>query len=62
MLKNNDEITCVNAAVALWKIDRQPKAVPALLEMLRHGDPPRRMPWPSPWVRWKKTRKRPRRP
>ena len=25
--------------MALWKIDRHPKAVPALLEMLRHGDP-----------------------
>ena len=39
MLNNEDEITRVNAAVALWKIDRHPKAVPALLEMLRHGDP-----------------------
>ena len=38
MLNNDDEITRVNAAVALWKIDRHPKAVPALLEMLRHGD------------------------
>ena len=38
MLHNDDEITRVNAAVALWKIARHPKAVPALLEMLRHGD------------------------
>jgi hypothetical protein len=37
-LKNDDEITCVNAAVALWKIDRHPQAVPALVEMLRHGN------------------------
>ena len=37
-LANDDEITCVNAAVALWKIDRHPKALPALLAMLRHGD------------------------
>ncbi len=37
MLKNDDEITCVNAAVALWKIDRHPKALPALIDMLRHG-------------------------
>ncbi len=38
MLDNDDEVTRVNAAVALWKIDRHPKAVPALLEMLRRGD------------------------
>ena len=38
MLHNDDEIARVNAAVALWKIDRHPKAVPALLEMLRHGN------------------------
>ncbi|MGO9115893.1 MAG: HEAT repeat domain-containing protein [Thermoguttaceae bacterium] len=38
MLNNDDEITCVNAAAALWKIDRHPKAVPALLEVLRHGN------------------------
>ena len=38
MLNNDDEITRVNAAVALWKIDRHPKALPALLEMLRHGN------------------------
>jgi HEAT repeat protein len=39
MLDNDDDITRVNAAVALWKIDRHPKAVPALLAMLRQGDP-----------------------
>ncbi len=38
MLDNDDAITRVNAAVALWKIDRHPKAVPALLEMLRRND------------------------
>ena len=38
MLNNDDEITRVNAAVALWKIDRHPKAVPALLELLRQGN------------------------
>jgi len=39
MLNNEDDITRINAAVALWKIGRHPKAVPALLEMLRGGDP-----------------------
>ena len=39
MLDNDDDMTRVSAAVALWKIDRHPKAVPALLEMLRHGGP-----------------------
>ncbi len=38
MLGNDDEITRVNASVALWKIDRHPKALPALLEMLRPGN------------------------
>ena len=37
LLDSDDEITSVNAAVALWKIERHPKALPALLEMLRHG-------------------------
>ena len=40
MLANDDEITRINAAVALWKIDHHPKALPTLLEMLRHGTPP----------------------
>jgi HEAT repeat protein len=39
MLDNEDDITRVNAAAALWKIDRDPKAVPALLAMLRQGEP-----------------------
>jgi len=39
VLKNDDEIARVNAAVALWKISRYPKALPALLDMLRHGSP-----------------------
>ena len=38
MLNNEDEITCADAAVALWKIDRHPRAVPALLRMLRQGN------------------------
>jgi HEAT repeat protein len=38
MLKNEDEITRCNAAVALWKINRHPKAMPALLELLRPGN------------------------
>ena len=38
MLDKDDEITRVNAAVALWKIEGHPKALPALLEMLRHGN------------------------
>ncbi|MEI8371548.1 MAG: HEAT repeat domain-containing protein [Planctomycetota bacterium] len=38
MLSKDDEITRVNAAVALWKIESHPKALPALLEMLRHGN------------------------
>ena len=40
LLSDDDATTRVNAAVALWKIDRHPKAVPALTEMLRHGAPP----------------------
>jgi HEAT repeat protein len=40
MLADDDEVTRVNAAVALWKIEQHPKALPALLEMLRHGKPP----------------------
>ena len=39
MLRNDDEITCVNAAAALWKIARHPKAMPSLLQMLRQGNP-----------------------
>ena len=39
MLGNEDEIVRVNAAVALWKIKGHPKAVPALLEMLRRAEP-----------------------
>jgi HEAT repeat protein len=39
MLSNDDDIARVNAAVALWKIGRHPKAVPALVEMLRRGNP-----------------------
>jgi HEAT repeat protein len=35
MLKNDDDITRVNAAVALWKISRHRAALPALVEMLR---------------------------
>ena len=38
MLNNDDDMTRVNAAVALWKIDRHPQAVPALLQMLRRGN------------------------
>ena len=37
MLRNEDDITCVNAAVALWKISHHPQAVPALVEMLGRG-------------------------
>jgi HEAT repeat protein len=40
LLSDDDPTTRVNTAVALWKIDRHPKAVPALVEMLRHGTPP----------------------
>ena len=38
MLHNDDEITRVNAAVALWKIDRHAEAVPALSGLLRQGN------------------------
>ena len=38
MLGNEDEIVRVNAAVALWKINHHPKALPALLEMSRHAE------------------------
>ncbi len=40
LLADDDATTRVNTAVALWKIDRHPKAVPALVEMLRHGARP----------------------
>ncbi len=40
LLADDDATTRVNTAVALWKIDRHPKAVPALLEMLRNGASP----------------------
>ena len=40
LLGDEDLVTRVNAAVALWKIDHHPQAVPALVEMLRHGTPP----------------------
>jgi HEAT repeat protein len=39
-LADEDAITRVNAAVALWKIQRHPKALPALVEMLRQGKEP----------------------
>ena len=39
-LDDEDAITRVNAAAALWKIDRHPKALPALFEMLRQGKEP----------------------
>ena len=40
LLADDDAATRVNTAVALWKINRHPKAVPALLEMLRSGASP----------------------
>ena len=40
LLTDDDATTRVNTAVALWKIDRHPKAVPALLEMLQRGTSP----------------------
>ena len=40
LLTDDDATTRVNTAVALWKIDRHPKAVPALLEMLQSGTSP----------------------
>lgn len=40
LLNDDDEVTRVNTAVALWKIDRHPKALPALLRMLRQGTSP----------------------
>jgi HEAT repeat protein len=39
-LDDADLVTQVNAAVALWKIERHPKAVPALVEILRRGKSP----------------------
>ena len=36
-LQDKDITVRVNAAVALWQIDRHAKAVPALIEMLRQG-------------------------
>jgi HEAT repeat protein len=39
-LADEDAITRVNAAVALWKIQRHPKALPALAEMLQPGKGP----------------------
>ena len=40
MLGNEDTVTRVNAAVALWQIDHHAKAVPALIELLRSGAAP----------------------
>jgi HEAT repeat protein len=40
LLTNDDAITRVNAAVALWKIDRDAKALPALQKMLHDGPAP----------------------
>jgi HEAT repeat protein len=40
LLADDDPTTRVNTAVALWKIDRHSKAVPALIEMLRNGTAP----------------------
>ncbi len=39
MLDDDDDVTRVNAAVALWNISLHAKALPALLGMLRRGDP-----------------------
>jgi len=39
-LVDEDPIVRVNAAESLWKIDRHPKALPALAEMIRHGKAP----------------------
>ena len=36
-LQDKDATVRVNAAVALWQIDRHAKAIPALIEMLRQG-------------------------
>ncbi len=60
MLGNEDEIVRVNAAVALWKIKGHPKAVPALLEMLRRAEPcrPIRRRWPLGKWRKRPTRSR----
>jgi HEAT repeat protein len=40
LLDDDDAATRVNTAIALWKIDRHAKAVPALVEMLKSGDSP----------------------
>ena len=40
LLNDEDAIVRVNTAVALWKIQQHPKAVPSLLEMLRSGKSP----------------------
>jgi HEAT repeat protein len=40
LLADDDATTRVNTAVALWKIDRHPKAVPALVDMLESGTSP----------------------
>lgn len=40
LLADDDAATRVNTAVALWKIDRHPKAVPALLKTLQSGASP----------------------
>jgi HEAT repeat protein len=37
-LTDDDMLVRVNAALALWRIERHPKAVPALVEMLQRGD------------------------
>jgi HEAT repeat protein len=39
-LEDKDAIVRVRAAAALWKIEKHPKAVPALLEILRKGEAP----------------------
>jgi len=50
MLNNDDEITRVNAAAALWKISRHSKALPALLECFAMAMRRRPIRRPSPWV------------
>jgi len=40
LLTDDDAATRVNTALALWKIDRHPKAVPTLLKMLQSGTSP----------------------
>ena len=54
MLNNNDETTRVNAAVALWKIARHPKAVPALWRCFAAAIGRRPILRRSPWAKWSK--------